>query len=175
MHIILSVYFFQITLSCWMSSYWLDTFEGIFCTMWLLQETACRLVKSIGDDKILLRVKSEGLPFARKSKTSKKTVKDLNFNINKENDPCYTQCNTGEFKTAIWLAIVDFDQWYHLMCLIKSTTNDFTSFMPKIIFQFLLSLNMCVFRIYSSFNIKFVFSVSNRDLTLTFLDLNLLW
>ena len=79
------------------------------CTIlnWL-QETACRLVKSIGDDKVLLRVKSEGLAFARKSKATKKAVKDLNCDTNKENDPCYIQCSVGKLKTTIWLTIVQY-------------------------------------------------------------------
>lgn len=44
---------------------------------------------------ILLRVKSEGLAFARKNKATKKTAKGLNSFVDKENAPCYIQCSNG--------------------------------------------------------------------------------
>lgn len=62
-------------------------------------KAACQLVKSIEDDKILHKVKSEGLAFARKNITTKKTTNDLNCDANKENDPCNTQCTIGGQET----------------------------------------------------------------------------
>ncbi|KAJ6830234.1 flap endonuclease GEN-like 2 [Iris pallida] len=54
-------------------------------------ETACRVVKSIGDDSVLHKAVSEGLALRRKSKGTKKTGKDPCCDENKENDLCYTQ------------------------------------------------------------------------------------
>ncbi|PKU69308.1 Flap endonuclease GEN-like 2 [Dendrobium catenatum] len=54
-------------------------------------ETACQLVKSIGDINILQKVKLEGLAFAKKKSKAKKTVKSLNCNADKENLICYKQ------------------------------------------------------------------------------------
>lgn len=39
---------------------------------WFLQESACQVVKSTGDDLILQRIVRGGLPFLKKSKGSKK-------------------------------------------------------------------------------------------------------
>lgn len=46
------------------------------------REAACRLIKSIGDDKVLLKIKSEGLAFVKKPHKQKKPTKDAN----KENE-----------------------------------------------------------------------------------------
>ncbi|XP_077241781.1 single-stranded DNA endonuclease family protein isoform X2 [Tasmannia lanceolata] len=47
-------------------------------------ETACRVVKSIGDDIVLHRVASEGLAFAKKTKGAKRQAHALKCNATKE-------------------------------------------------------------------------------------------
>ncbi|XP_020115219.1 flap endonuclease GEN-like 2 isoform X2 [Ananas comosus] len=60
-------------------------------------ETACRIVKSIGDDAILQQIMSEGLTIARKNNGKKKPGKLANTDVNKENEICPKQnfCETG--------------------------------------------------------------------------------
>ncbi|XP_008778572.2 single-strand DNA endonuclease 1 [Phoenix dactylifera] len=61
-------------------------------------ETACRIVKSIGNDTILCQIVSEGLTMAKKYKGKKNTGKVLSFDVNKENDPCLRQHNCANGK-----------------------------------------------------------------------------
>lgn len=66
----------------------------------MLQETACRIVKSIGNDTILCQIVSEGLIKAKKYKGKKNTGKVFSFDVNKENDPCLRQHNCGKLKKS---------------------------------------------------------------------------
>ncbi|KAF8380285.1 hypothetical protein HHK36_027767 [Tetracentron sinense] len=49
------------------------------------QETACQIVKSVGNDVVLQLIASEGLAFAKKTKRSKKQGQVLKCNANEEN------------------------------------------------------------------------------------------
>ncbi|XP_010940441.2 single-strand DNA endonuclease 1 isoform X1 [Elaeis guineensis] len=61
-------------------------------------ETACRLVKSIGNDTILSQIVSEGLIMAKKYKGKKNTGKVLSCDVNKENDSGlrHNNCTNGK-------------------------------------------------------------------------------
>lgn len=45
-----------------------------------LQESACQIVKSVGDSTVLQRIASEGLSFVKKKKGSKKQGHSLSAN-----------------------------------------------------------------------------------------------
>ncbi|KAJ8470485.1 hypothetical protein OPV22_024828 [Ensete ventricosum] len=49
-------------------------------------ESACRIVKSLGDDSVLHQIISEGLKIARVNKGRKKIKKELRSNVNNENE-----------------------------------------------------------------------------------------
>lgn len=74
-------------------------------------ETACRIVKSIGNDTILRQIVSEGLIITKKYKGKKSTGKDLSFDANKENNPSLRQNNCTNGKNLVlhdqFLEVVD--------------------------------------------------------------------
>lgn len=51
-----------------------------------MQESACRIVKSLGDDSVLHRIISVALNMERKCKRGKKITKNVSCNVNKENE-----------------------------------------------------------------------------------------
>ncbi|URE17475.1 RmlD substrate binding domain [Musa troglodytarum] len=61
-------------------------------------ESACRIVKSLGDDSVLHQIISEGLKIARVYKGRKKITKELRSNVNNENEHGNQQSVCGEFQ-----------------------------------------------------------------------------
>lgn len=61
-----------------------------------MQETACQIIKAVGDDVILKKIASEGLTFLRKSKGTKKQGKDCKSLQTKNNDDDKLNAN-GKF------------------------------------------------------------------------------
>ena len=61
------------------------------------QESACRIVKSLGDDSVLHQFISEGLKIARVYNGRKKITKELRSNVNNENKHGNQQSVCGEF------------------------------------------------------------------------------
>lgn len=58
------------------SSFWLLNYAFLS----LAQETACSIVKSVGDDTVLHQIASEGISSLRKAKSSKNKGQNMNFN-----------------------------------------------------------------------------------------------
>ncbi|XP_073011434.1 single-strand DNA endonuclease 1 [Typha latifolia] len=64
-------------------------------------ETACRIVKSIGNDSILDQIMSEILKITRKKKGKKKKEKNFSNDVNKENDICLKKSNVGAVQNLV--------------------------------------------------------------------------
>ncbi|KAF3796220.1 Flap endonuclease GEN-like 2 [Nymphaea thermarum] len=60
------------------------------------QETACQLVKSIGEENILQQTMSQGLAFAKKKDVGKSSDRSLIANVNMENKQCSEMKNIDE-------------------------------------------------------------------------------
>ncbi|XP_058078117.1 single-strand DNA endonuclease 1 [Magnolia sinica] len=74
------------------------------------QETACQIVKSIGDDLVLQQIASEGLAFAKKTRGSKKQGQILNCNTGKENCVDKQNVNDSDQNAALdhqFLQVID--------------------------------------------------------------------
>ncbi|XP_010273127.1 PREDICTED: flap endonuclease GEN-like 2 [Nelumbo nucifera] len=65
------------------------------------RETACQIVKSVGDDSVLQRIASEGLAFAKKMRGPKKQSQALKCNTNQENDLVHN-VNIASEKNQQW-------------------------------------------------------------------------
>ena len=62
-----------------------------------LQESACQIVKSIGENVVLQKVASEGLSFIKKKRSSKKQGAVSKCNNSKENSLDHDMNVNGEF------------------------------------------------------------------------------
>ncbi|XP_031483845.1 single-strand DNA endonuclease 1 isoform X2 [Nymphaea colorata] len=60
------------------------------------QETACQLVKSIGEENILQQTMSQGLAFAKKKDVGKSSDKSLIANVSMEDKQCWDMKNMDE-------------------------------------------------------------------------------
>ncbi|CAK7337260.1 unnamed protein product [Dovyalis caffra] len=69
-------------------------------------ESACQIVKSIGDSNVLQKILSEGLSFAKKKKTSKKQMHDLKTNSLDPGMHVYGSDNNSERKNEC-LQVID--------------------------------------------------------------------
>lgn len=88
----LSVWFVALTSGIWMPFLGID----VFMCLQYLQETACQIVKFVGDSNVLHRIASEGLAFVKKAKLSLKQGQVVKCNAGKENGLDHKQNISGE-------------------------------------------------------------------------------